>query len=216
MVSCFFCFSYLFQALFQTSSNTYFTHLVGHETRKVLETVTRRNHWESPKLRTADILTSAHLEGDTNRQTKSDSDTQDKQTHGHGTARHETAQENKQDTQHERAQGDAETDRQTRRHAIRPSLLPPSSFTRIFPSNTTPQRRRETMTLIKKKKKVFSAPELGHHPPSDHSVPFVPVSIAIAAPRPSKRSKASLSSSDYVNVAWIVPLREIQMQFSNE
>ena len=40
------------------------------------------------------------------------------------------------------------------------------------------------------KNKTFSAPELGHNPPSDRSVPFVLVSITVA--RLSMRSKRGL------------------------
>ena len=63
------------------------------------------------------ILTTADREGDTNRQTKSVSNAQDKQTHGHGhghgTARYGTVHDS---TGEQSRQGDAETDKQTRRH----------------------------------------------------------------------------------------------------
>ena len=77
------------------------------KSRKVLETATRSKKHETivegQRLRKADIPTTADRKGHTNRQTKSHSDAQDKQTHGHGhghghdATQHKTAEENKID-----------------------------------------------------------------------------------------------------------------------
>ena len=63
---------------------------------------------EGQRLRKADIPTTAEREGHTNGQTKSHSDAQDKETHGHGhgATRHGTAQNS---TGEQCRQGDSET-----------------------------------------------------------------------------------------------------------
>ena len=157
---------------------------------------------ESKKLRTT--------EKNTNRQTKSDRDTQDNQTHGHGTGR--DGRDGRDSTAHDSAReqsrpGDGGTDRHTRRHTAQNSTthhstpqrnppLPPSSFYLRPPPRSSfiaPQQRKETMRfIILKSLSQLQNLAIIHRPASVFLSYWV--SITVAVPRLSIRSEASLSS----------------------